>query len=110
MARLISKLREASNTLRFWVLFVVVLIILVVVYFVSLDRYTPYTSDGVVQSYVVQVAPQVAGPVVAVLVENNAFVEKGQPLFESDPTPYEYEVNRPPSPSSLRRTRTFGMA
>lgn len=94
MRRLAQRLRDASTSLRFWVLGVVCLVVVVVVYFAFLDRYTPYTNDGYVQSYVVQLAPQVAGPVVTVSVENNAFVEAGEPLFQIDPRPYQYEVNR----------------
>lgn len=94
MARLFPKLREASRTLRFWVLLLIALIVVVLVYLALLDRYTPYTNDGYVQSYVVQIAPLVAGPVVEVSVENNAFVRRGDPLFSIDPLPYEYEVNR----------------
>lgn len=94
LGTLTSRLRQASRTLGFWVWTVVSLIVVVIVYYALLDRFTPYTADAYVQSYVVQVAPQVAGRVIDVSVENNTYVEEGTPVFSIDARPYEYEVNR----------------
>jgi multidrug resistance efflux pump len=66
-------------------------IILLVLIFGSLfwyfaaDRLTPYSSQARVQAFVVPVAAEVAGKVLAVHVKNNDDVERGQPLFEIDP-------------------------
>lgn len=45
----------------------------------------PWTRDGKVRAEVVDVAPEVAGTVTAVPVEDNHFVHKGEVLFEIDP-------------------------
>jgi len=75
-------------------MFIVSLIILLIFYYALLDRYTPYTDDAYIQTYVVQVAPQVEGKVIGVYVENNQYIEEGQKLFSLDPRPYEYAVEQ----------------
>jgi multidrug resistance efflux pump len=52
----------------------------------------PWTRDGQVRAYVVTIAPQVAGNVVAVHAADNQFVKKGDPLFEIDPSQYTLAV------------------
>ena len=90
----LSNLREKINfnTPSFWVKSIVVLILILIFYFILMDRYTPYTSDAYVQAYVVQIAPQVEGRVIEVNVSNNQDVNKGDVLFQIDPRPYEYTV------------------
>jgi multidrug resistance efflux pump len=44
----------------------------------------PWTRDGRVKAYVVQVAPDVTGPVTRVHVHDNQQVKAGEPLFEID--------------------------
>ena len=62
-------------------------------YFVS-DRLTPYTSQARVQAFVVPVAAEVAGTVLKVHVRNNDEVQRGQPLFDIDPTQYRITLQR----------------
>jgi multidrug resistance efflux pump len=62
-------------------------------YFVS-DRLTPYTSQARVQAFVVPVAAEVSGTVLKVRVKNNDEVERGQPLFDIDPTQYKIALQR----------------
>ncbi|MET1161140.1 MAG: HlyD family secretion protein, partial [Pseudoxanthomonas sp.] len=57
-------------------------------YHLFADRMTPYTSQAAVDTFLVQVAPEVSGPVVAVGVGDNREVKKGQMLFRIDPAPY----------------------
>ena len=70
------------------------LIVLSLLWYLMSDRYTPYTSQARVQGYVVGVAPQVAGNLTQVWVSNNQDVEKGDRLFEVDPTPYRIALAR----------------
>jgi multidrug resistance efflux pump len=49
---------------------------------------TPWTRDGTVRSYVVTIAPEVAGRIVALPVSDNQFVHKGDLLLGIDPTNY----------------------
>lgn len=53
------------------------------------DRITPYTSQATVDTLLVQVAPEVGGPVTAVGVRDNKEVKRGQLLFRIDPLPFE---------------------
>lgn len=90
MSSLKSKISKIQYTPKFWIILIISLIILLVFYYALLDRYTPYTDDAYIQTYVVQVAPQVEGRVIGVYVQNNQFIEEGQKLFSLDPRPYEY--------------------
>jgi multidrug resistance efflux pump len=50
---------------------------------------TPYTSQANIGTFLVQIAPEVSGPVVEVGVRDNVPVKKGQVLFRIDPLPFE---------------------
>jgi membrane fusion protein, multidrug efflux system len=60
----------------------------------AIGRYAPIVSDAYVQAPVVQVAPQVAGVVTQVLVDDNAMVKKGTPLFRIDSDPFVYRTDQ----------------
>lgn len=51
------------------------------------------SKDAFVESHLVNVAPQVAGTVVAMFVQEQDRVARGQLLAQVDPTPYQREVN-----------------
>ena len=87
-------IKGSEYTAKFWVILIICIIVVLIIYYALLDRYTPYTSDAYIQAYVVQVAPQVEGRVIGVYVENNQFVEQGDKLFSLDPRPYEYRVEQ----------------
>ena len=56
-------------------------------WYFAADRLTPHSSQARVQAFVVPVAAEVAGKVLTVHVKNNDDVQRGQPLFDIDPTP-----------------------
>lgn len=64
-----------------------------VLYFVG-DRLTPSTSQARVQAFVVPVAAEVAGKVLAVHVRDNDEVTPGQLLLDIDPEPFRIAVRR----------------
>lgn len=72
-------------------------------YFAS-DRYTPYSSQARVQAFVVPVAAEVAGKVLAVHVRNNDDVQRGQALFDIDPE--QYRIARQRSRSDFESVRS----
>lgn len=61
---------------------------------IFLGQYTPYSKSLAVQSYVVQMAPEFGGLVKEVYVKPNQPVKKGTPLFQMDPTVWQYEVDQ----------------
>lgn len=64
-----------------------------VLYFVG-DRLTPSTSQARVQAFVVPVAAEVAGKVLAVHVRDNDEVSPGQLLLDIDPEPFRIAARR----------------
>ena len=49
----------------------------------------PWTRDGQVQAYVVSMAPEISGRVVAVHVQDNQSVRQGDVLYEIEPVDYQ---------------------
>jgi len=84
--------KRVVSSARFWVLFILAIIVSLVAYYALVNRYTPITTDAYFQAFVVQVAPQVDGQVVRVHVTENQQVEKDMLLFEIDPRPYQQKV------------------
>lgn len=66
----------------------VVMFVLILLHLVA-DRVTPYTSQATVDTFLVQVAPEVSGPVTAVQVRDNQQVKRGQLLFQIEPLPFD---------------------
>jgi multidrug efflux system membrane fusion protein len=57
------------------------------------NRY-PRTDDAEVFANFIGIAPQVDGPITRLAVQDNAFIKQGELLFEIDPRPYEYALQR----------------
>jgi multidrug resistance efflux pump len=55
---------------------------------------TPWTRDGTVRAYVVAMAPEVSGRIVAVPVADNQYVHKGDPLLTIEPTDFAIMVQQ----------------
>jgi len=77
------------------VLTLAVVAVAVVMGFTLWDTYmvSPWTRDGRVRVYVVDVAPEVPGTVVRVPVADNQFVHKGDPVFALDPVRFRLAIN-----------------
>ena len=82
------------NPVRKWTLVILVLCAIIFVYRLFADRLAPYTSQAVVQTYIVGVTPEVAGRVIEVGVQDNQRVNPGQVLFRIDPEPYRIAVEQ----------------
>ena len=54
----------------------------------------PRTDDAEVFANFIGIAPQVDGPISTLPVQDNAFIKQGELLFEIDPRPYEYALQR----------------
>ena len=81
-----------SNPMRKIVLIALGILLGLFIYHVLSDRYTPYTSQARVETFLTQVAPEVAGDVLEVGAKDNTRVNKGQLLFRIDPEPYEVAI------------------
>lgn len=57
-------------------------------------NYYPRTDDAEVFANFIGIAPQVEGPLVRLTVRDNQFVKRGDLLYEIDPRPYEYALER----------------
>jgi multidrug efflux system membrane fusion protein len=54
----------------------------------------PRTDDAEVFANFIGIAPQVDGPIVQLPVRDNSFVKEGGLLFEIDPRPYQYALEK----------------
>jgi len=61
---------------------------------VELTTLYPRTDDAEVFANFIGIAPQVDGPITTLAVQDNAFIKQGGLLFEIDPRPYEYTLQR----------------
>ena len=78
-----------GRRVRRLVLGTLLVLLVMFVYHLVADRITPYTSQATVDTFLVQIAPEVTGPVVSVDVSDNRKVKKGQVLFRIDPLPFQ---------------------
>lgn len=62
-------------------------------YFVR-NHYYPSTNDAYVHAYTVTVSPYVEGYIKTIHAEPNAFVKKGQLIYEIVPLPFQLTVNQ----------------
>src|SRR5271157_5788006 len=54
----------------------------------------PRTDDAEVFANFIGIAPQVDGPITQLAVQDNQFLKQGGLLFQIDPRPYEYELEK----------------
>jgi multidrug resistance efflux pump len=84
--------KKKGDPVRKWTFIVLVLSLVLFVLYLVGDRLTPFTSQAKVHAYVIPIAPQVAGKVVEVDVQNNQMVKAGDRLFSVDPGSYVLAV------------------
>ncbi|HCE3018281.1 TPA: HlyD family secretion protein [Vibrio parahaemolyticus] len=84
----------ADQKFKHWMRTLIVLFIVLFLYIIIADRHAPLTTEGRVQGYVVQVAPEVSGKVTDVLIENNQSVQKGDVLFTIDDRKYKIALEQ----------------
>ncbi len=81
-----------KDPVRTWTFIILGLCIVMTILYLVADRQTPFTSQARVHAFVVPIAPQVAGNVIRVEVNNNDHVKSGQVLIRIDPTDYKLAV------------------
>lgn len=60
---------------------------------IALGQFTPYSKEMMVESRVLQIAPEYGGIVKKVYAKPNVPMKKGDPLFEMDPEPRQAKVD-----------------
>jgi len=85
---------HTQSTFRRWMRSLIALFIVFMAYVIVADRYAPLTTESRVYGYVVQLAPEVSGPITYVAIGNNQHVEKGQLLFTINLSKYTLAVNK----------------
>jgi multidrug resistance efflux pump len=85
---------DTSRPVNRGMLGVAIAIVLSLTWYLLADRFTPFTSQARIEGFVAGVAPQVAGTVTRMMVTNNQEVERGQPLFEVDPSQYRIALDK----------------
>lgn len=81
-----------ASPMRKLTLIVLLIAIVMFVYGLFADRWTPYTDQGAVQSSVIMIAPDVSGRVTHIGVRDNQMVRAGDVLFTIDNERYEIAV------------------
>lgn len=81
-----------AQPVRRIVLGTLLVLLAIFIYHMVADRFTPYTSQAAIDTFLVQIAPEVTGPVVAVEVADNRRVKQGDVLFRIDPRPFQIAV------------------
>jgi multidrug resistance efflux pump len=84
----------AADPAKKGIKWVILLIVLSLAWYLSADRFTPYTQQARVGAFVIPVAAEVAGRVIRVNVRNNQDVKAGDVLFEVDQQPYQIAADR----------------
>jgi multidrug resistance efflux pump len=79
---------ESPDRLRKLVRITLAVLLVMFLYHLFADRITPYTTQANIETFLVQIAPDVSGRVVEVGARDNGAVRKGQPLFRIDADPY----------------------
>ena len=89
------KLKLLKFTKAWIVVSVVFGLHLLLIFLIGLRFVTPYTKHARVIQHTIQIIPRLPEPtlVTEVLVKPNVHVKKGQPLFQFDRRPYQYQVN-----------------
>jgi multidrug resistance efflux pump len=89
-----EKAPKPANPVRRVTLIVVAIGAVLFFYGIAADRFTPYTSQGLVQAYLVKIAPEVGGRVIEIGVKTDQVVEPGAVLFRLYPEEYHLAVRR----------------
>lgn len=84
----------AEHQFKHWMRSLIILFVVLFLYIIVADRHAPFTTEGRVQGYVVQVAPEVSGKVTSVAVDNNQKVKKGDLLFGIDDRKYQIALEQ----------------
>ena len=81
-----------SNPVRRLTLIVLSLCVVLFIWYLFADRFTPYTNQAKVQAFVVPIVPEISGTVIKVNAQQNRLIGGGEVLLEIDPSRYQTAV------------------
>jgi multidrug resistance efflux pump len=81
-----------SDPVRKWTFYMLGLCLVLFLYYMVSDRFTPYTAQARVHALVVPIAAEVSGTVTDVMVTSNQAVDSGDLLFRLDEERYQLAV------------------
>ena len=85
---------KKPDPVRRLTLIVVCVIIVLFVWYVTADRFAPWTDEARVQGYIVPIVAEVSGRVLEVNVDNDQVVKTAESLLRIDPRNYEITARR----------------
>jgi multidrug resistance efflux pump len=90
------KLKLLRFSITWGVVSSLIFIHVLLIFLIGIRFSTPYSTDARVIQHTIQLIPRLPDPtlVTAVLVKPDVPVKKGQPLFQFDRRPYEYQVRQ----------------
>ena len=83
---------QSSDKVRRVIQVVSIICVVLFLWYVTSDRYTPYTDQGRVKGYIVPIVPEVSGKIVEVNVEQNQWVKANEILVQIDKQRFELAV------------------
>lgn len=83
-----------DQTFARWVKVALAAFVLLFIYFLLADSFMPMTPEARVMRPVTRMAPELSGPISAVVVSDHQHVEKGDVLFQLDPAPFRLAVEQ----------------
>lgn len=86
-------LRQNKLKTVMWVAIAIVIVFLVYLYW-EYRKLFPSTDNAYIGANIVQVAPQITGPIQKIYVNNFDEVKKGQALFDIDPATFKVALDR----------------
>ena len=89
-----QKKNVSKDPVKTWTGIILLLCLLIFTGHILADKYTPYTSNGRIEAYVVPIVPQVSGVLTEVNVENNQLVTGQQVLAVVDSSKYQLAVQK----------------
>ncbi len=81
-----------TNPVRRLTLIVLSLCVVLFIWYLFADRFTPYTNQAKVQAFVVPIVPEISGTVIKVNAQQNRLIGGGEVLLEIDPSRYQTAV------------------
>lgn len=94
----VQELVAEPHARRFWVIFIILLVFLVIVsggaFFLLKSETHQSTNDAYIEGRVIRISPKISGQVIALHVDDNDTVKAGDVLLEIDPADYQAKVDQ----------------